>query len=249
LLNLRFSGWHRYKATNTISLIYQNNPIIQDQTQGQTDGLLPVGRSLFRDKRIPRENLNGLVIEKTGLSRVIYHLTNIGSSWAQDPPFYAQVEHFETSPSIDTSRTLIHDWNGWQHLRTINFIHQGIIVIEDLANGPKNQNATVFWHLPESLSNVDNRIVIRGGDHPIEMVLIPLEGNSSQNSLQFNPENGTGLAVQYLPSPDGTLSLVTILLADHWVGAEADIIRSTNGLMLQLKKGNQTLDIPINERL
>ena len=58
-------------------------------TSGENSNWLPTGKSLFCDKHIPRENLNGLQIAKTGLAAALYQLTGIGGSWAQDPPFYA----------------------------------------------------------------------------------------------------------------------------------------------------------------
>ena len=82
LLNLRFTGWHRYKASNTITLLYKDGVLASDQLTGERFGWLPEGRSLFRDKRIPRENLNGLLVEKVGLSRVLNELTGLGSPWA-----------------------------------------------------------------------------------------------------------------------------------------------------------------------
>ena len=72
LLNLRFSGWHLYKASNTVTLLYQQGPVVMEDNFRRTSGWLPEGRSLFRDKRIPRENLNGLVIKRVGLDYVAY---------------------------------------------------------------------------------------------------------------------------------------------------------------------------------
>ena len=86
LLNLRFSGWHRYKATNGVVLLYQDGPIVVEKSNGDSFSWLPTGRQLFRDKRVPRENLNGLLIPRTGWAQVVHRLTGIGSDWAQDPP-------------------------------------------------------------------------------------------------------------------------------------------------------------------
>lgn len=246
LLNLRFTGWHRYKATNTISLIYQDAPIIQDQTQGETSGWLPVGRSLFRDKRIPRENLNGFAIEKTGLYIVIYTLTSIGSNWSQDPPYYTEVEHFKTSPEVTSSRTLIQDWHGWDHQRTIHFYHAGLIVVFDSGTGPKHQGATVFWHLPENSSRADNRVTVRGGDHPVEMVLLPLDSDLSTSSLDFKQKNGAGLDAKYSSPPNGNLSLVTVFLTENWIGAEVSVQPSDSGPVLELRKNEHLLNFPLN---
>ena len=91
LLNLRFSGWHRYKATNTINLLSFENPVVSDLLEHESFPWLPKGRSLLRDKRIPRENLSGLLISDRGIRTVLYSLTGIGSPWAQDPPWHADV--------------------------------------------------------------------------------------------------------------------------------------------------------------
>ena len=86
---------------------------------GQPFSWLPVGRSLFRDKRIPRENLNGLVVEKTGMATVLYTLTGIGGPWAQDPPYYAEVVAFETGKEMDWAHIRLTGWLGWH--RTSGF--------------------------------------------------------------------------------------------------------------------------------
>jgi hypothetical protein len=101
LVNLRFTGWHRYKATGTVTLVYQGKALAADVLDGQPFSWLPVGRSLFRDKRVPRENLNGLVVAKTGMAAVLYTLTGAGGPWAQDPPYYAEVVAFETGEEMD----------------------------------------------------------------------------------------------------------------------------------------------------
>ncbi|MDE3092043.1 MAG: hypothetical protein KGJ80_21935, partial [Chloroflexota bacterium] len=146
LLNLRFTGWHRYKATNTLTLVYKGAPLIVDEQQGSAFDWLPTGRSLFRDKRIPRENLNGLVIENTGMSAVLYTLTGVGSPWAQDPPYYVSVERFETDGDKDISTTVLDDWQGWRHARTIYFYHHGPIIVFDDASGKAGDQAAMIWH-------------------------------------------------------------------------------------------------------
>src|SRR4029079_3740940 len=100
LLNLRFTGWHRSEATNAVALVYQGERIVTDVLDAAPIRWLPVGRSLVRDKRIPRENLNSLLVENSGLSAVMDGLTGIGSQWAQDPPAYAEVLNFVTGQQI-----------------------------------------------------------------------------------------------------------------------------------------------------
>jgi len=173
MLNLRFAGWHRYKGTNTISLIHREDDLLRDRTIGAPFRWLPEGRSLFRDKRTPRERLNGLLIEKSGMSRVLHEVTGAGSAWAQDPPHYAAVLNFATNVaqgdwSLDWSHTRLADWRGWQHDRWLYLyasattsesapespqIDSGVgpLVVIDRATGPEAAGAALAWHLAQDL--------------------------------------------------------------------------------------------------
>ena len=77
MLNLRFSGWHRYKASNAISLIYAGAPLVEEQYTQEAIPWLPTGRALVRDKRIQIEQLNTLLIKRSGLDAVL----NTLNSW------------------------------------------------------------------------------------------------------------------------------------------------------------------------
>ena len=113
LLNLRFEGWHRYKGSNTVTLIDQGGMLVNERINGDAFAWLPKGRSLFRDKRIPRENLNGFQIDRQGLDAVLVQLLSYGSTWAQDPPFTVQVDGFSTGAGMDVSQTSLVGWHGW----------------------------------------------------------------------------------------------------------------------------------------
>ena len=113
----------------------------------RASGWLPEGRSLFRDKRIPRENLNGLVIKKGRTGFGLFWLTGLGGPWAQDPPAYAQVEQFETGALLDTCTTSLKDWHGWHHRRKVLFYREGPVVIVDQAQGPADQEGALRWHI------------------------------------------------------------------------------------------------------
>jgi hypothetical protein len=69
LLNLRFTGWHRYKSTNTLTTVFQSGSLIEDNYSTSSIEWLPEGRSKLRDKRIPREILNGFIVERDGIDR------------------------------------------------------------------------------------------------------------------------------------------------------------------------------------
>jgi hypothetical protein len=207
LLNLRFSGWHRYKATNTISLVYQSGALSAENLGGKTFRWLPEGRSLFRDKRIPRENLNGLLIERSGLSAVLYTLSGIGGRWAQDPPYYARVERFESGEEMDYSSTVIENWRGWSQRREISFYHHGPVVVKDTAFGPAKSNGVIAWHFPESQEKSPGRWQLRAGGNPAEALI--LTGGSIKKTSD-------GLWVEGM----GRIEATTIFLSGEWVGAE-----------------------------
>ncbi len=148
LVNLRFTGWHRYKATGTVTLVYRGELLAADELDAKPFSWLPVGRSLFRDKRIPRENLNGLIVEKTGMAAVLYGLTGVGGPWAQDPPYAAEVVAFETGPEKDWAHIRLIGWRGWQHDRWIYFYHtEDRVVVLDEMHGPAPMRSGVIWHL------------------------------------------------------------------------------------------------------
>jgi hypothetical protein len=215
-LNLRFTGWHRYKGTNDIIEIYQAGALVTEKLNGAAFGWLPIGRSAFRDKRIPRENLNGLVIGRDGMSAVLYTLTGIGGPWAQDPPYYATVADFKTGPTSDISTTMIENWHGWNQQRVIHFYRDGLIVVVDNADGPAGSPAAILWHLPRGKETQSGRITLREGEQPAEMVLIP----APNSALQITPED-SGLQVQVRAA--GRLSVVTVFLTHDWAGAQVNL--------------------------
>lgn len=245
LINLRFTGWHRYKATNTVTLLYQGSPIVSEITDAQPFQWLPIGRSLFRDKRIPRENLNGLLIERSGLSAIVHNLTGIGSSWAQDPPYYAKVERFVTSPEVDISHTILENWHGWKHDRVIYFHKDGPIVVVDKAKGPKNNTAGIVWHVIGETGKIDRRIQLTGGIYPAEMLIIPNESDEAQINVKQLSDDTANLEVQYLTDTSGELSLITIFLLNEWIGADAFISYETGQPVLEIIKGDKTIQQPI----
>ncbi len=253
LLNLRFTGWHRYKATNTVTLFYQDGPLASDVLNGKSFAWLPAGRSLFRDKRIPRENLNGLLVERRGLSAVLYFLTSIGSPWAQDPPYYAEVITFETGERKDSSHTRLTDWHGWQHDRWVYFYHNGgPVVVIDQAEGPPGRQAAVVWHLVGETVAGSQRIRLHGGDQPAQALLLPLEPEGMHLETVQEPGNGvSNLRVTGYNRSDGQLSMLTLFLSGRWMDAEVYMEPGTaNSLILISQDGSRIeLQLPLPNRL
>jgi hypothetical protein len=244
LLNLRFTGWHRYKATNAIVLLSKSGPLVKEITTGQTFAWLPSGRSLFRDKRIPRENLNGLVIRRSGLNAIVYELTGVGSPWAQDPPAYARLESFETQPGYDFSSSVIDDWHGWKHQRDIHFFHQGPIVVVDTATGRAKDRPALIWHTTSSNSLSQDRLAIREGSDPAEMVLVPLQpGQLSSSFIENNDQKE--LRVEFQPSQNGDLALATVFLTGNWVSAQVNLFDVDGQPTIQITSSDDEILLPI----
>jgi hypothetical protein len=242
LLNLRFTGWHRYKATNTVTLLYQQGTLVSDDAGGAPSTWLPRGRSLFRDKRIPREDLNGILVQRSGFGAVVGSLTGMGGFWAQDPPHYATVEQFATGPAFDTSSTFIGDWHGWQQRRTVRFYHAGPIVVVDDAVGPADSQAALVWHVSGADPGREGRFIMRQGASPAEMVVLPRGGG--QVMAQADP--GASLqTVSFQPSEAGRLRAVTVFLRGDWVGAEATVQETELGGLLRITRAGATLAMPL----
>ena len=246
LLNLRFTGWHRYRATNTVILAYQDGPLLVEANTRQSVSWLPRGRAQMRDKRLPRENLNGMLVERSALSKVVWDLTGVGSRWAQDPPFFARIELFETGLERDSSTTVIDDWRGWTQARRVYFQHQGPTVIVDQVSGVEGQ-AAIAWQFPASITALGegqyrirdrqpgvNLLLLRA-DQPLDTESLVLEENSAMDGsrLMFMPADGEGF------------TLVTVLLPENWQGAQAEIIEKPEGQALTLSKANALLDFPL----
>ncbi len=248
LLNLRFTGWHRYKATNSIVLAYQSGPIITEINSSEMIPWLPKGRSLLRDKRIPRENLNGLLVERNGMSSVVHLLTGIGSSWSQDPPHLAQVEKFEPGKDLDISTTVLDDWRGWQQKRTIFFYHSGVIVIADQVQGPSRQQAGLSWHFSGRLDQRQpGRFQIRGQGQSAEVILLPIDSDLNKQIIQTEWDETIGATnMIYQSGQDGGFSVLTILLLKEWSGAEVSLFHTPQGPHLTVSNADRHIDFYIH---
>ncbi len=246
LLNLRFSGWHRYKASNAIVSLYQAGPLLVEQSSGPTPAWLPEGRSLFRDKRIPRENLNGLLVSQRGLGAVLYALSGHGSPWAQDPPYYAEVARFEPGEAFDLSVTRLADWHGWQHERAIYFYASGVVAIFDRAAGPRGQAAALTWHLAGENLIPGERILLReegAGQSAAEVLFLPI----TATPLEFQSEAPVGgqqvLRAEVHAREGGEIQTVTLFLLKDWSGARATLEAGR----LQIDNGMAQLEIDLEE--
>jgi hypothetical protein len=239
LLNLRFTGWHRYKATNTLALVYAGGPLVAEQLEGETPAWMPRGRRYFRDKRIPRENLSGMLVGRGGLDAVTAHLTGIGGAWAQDPPFYAAVEAFTTAGAYDHSVTTLRDWNGWSQRRSLWLYHDGPLVVYDLAEGPAGTPAAISWNLPSATMTAPSRVRLDSGAGPAELVIL------GAGAITATPQPGGALQLLAAPASPGRITQVSVLLSGAWAGAEARL--ADDGTEVLISKGERRLVVPLGD--
>jgi len=243
LLNLRFSGWHRYKATGTVSLIYQGQPLVIEDSLSAPASWLPAGRSLFRDKRIPRENLNGLIVERRGLNRVLATMTGLGGPWAQDPPYYALVRRFDAGEAFDLVEIVVADWHGWSHTRRILFNDEGIVVVVDEASGPKGSEAGLVWHVSGMARRGPHGELLLGAEGQASAALLPL----TPGKVAFpedDPASGDSPGeLSFVVDATGELKAVTVFLTGEWAGAIAALSEDQQYVVLSTTTGSRTIPL------
>ena len=193
LLNLRYSGWHKYKASNSFITIIYGKPFVVEDFISKKHTWLPAGRSLYRDKKIDRIRLNGFQVGLEGYERLIYDMLQIGSPWAQDPPQYADVEYFQTSTHVDFSKTSLPQWRGWSSERVSVFVKNSYLAVFDRAEREKNGTVAVSWHLKGS-SEIGQEFIQLKQDEYHMNVYYPHKQDwyevKIENSLEQDPPAG-----------------------------------------------------------
>ena len=176
LLNLRFSGWHSYKATNCFVDIMYGKPFVVEKLELKEHPWLPKGKADHRDKKIDRTELNGFQIEKTGLEKIIYEITGFGSPWAQDPPRFAEVVAFNSTPLADYAITKISDWHGWEHQRASVLVkdkNNPFLAVFDYAKGDAPKKVGITWQLKGNIHEIKKDSVKLTQDNYTMMVYYP----------------------------------------------------------------------------
>jgi hypothetical protein len=175
---------------------------------------LPLERRLFRDKRVPRENLNGLLVGPAGLAAALSRLAGFGGPWAQDPPPTARVERFDPE---GTSVTTIDGWNAWRHRRTVSFRGDAPIVVVDEAAGPGN--GAIAWHVDGAPAGPGR---FRLADGTGELVLVAVGGTGSIE-ISRNADRPR-LTILYRPVRPGLVRLASVFLTGRWIGASVSTL-------------------------
>jgi hypothetical protein len=193
--------------------------------------------------------LNGLLVENTGFSRALTWLTGIGSDWAQDPPFYAEVVDFATnvpadSRQVDRSHTRVTDWRGWTHDRRVYFYHdRSPFVVIDRANGPAASRAALSWHPRAVLAadDVRQRWLIGNGDQPLTVAVVPLR-ETAAGQAHWNEGQRTLL---YSESAPGQLDVATVFLPAGWTEADVHVDWQTQPPVLRVQSDEGDISIPL----
>ncbi len=242
LLNLRFTGWHRYKATNDIITLMRAGPLVVEQVAPERITWLPKGRAALRDKRVPRENLNGLLIPTSGLGGV-FALLGIGSGWAQDPPHYARVTKFDPNDTPQIAQSVIEQWHGWTQTRTMYLYPQGPIVIVDSADGGEGR-AALSWHVVGDGERDGDVLWLRRGAHPARFVLPHDAWNTTSVRAAPSVYGNAQTIVYYAPSA-GRLQLVSVFLTDEWADAQVQIASNAaqRTFRLRISSAYQTIEL------
>jgi hypothetical protein len=243
LWNLRFTGWHRYRATNAVAALRWAEPVVVER-RGQPLPWLPLERRLFRDKRIPREFTNGLLVPPDGLAAALSVLAGFGGPWAQDPPAFARVEDFHNWGGGDRAAAAISGWRGWRHRRAITLLREGPIVVVDRASGPSGRRAAVVWHLRGRAAETPSPPFRLSLQSRGELVLLPLGDEAAllESAAGAAPSE---LDVLYRPRAGGRLDLASVFLPERWAGANVVLRRSPSGATLDISVGQARLSVPL----
>jgi len=206
LLNLRFSGWHAYKATNSIVTIMYGEPFIVEELNLIEHSWLPKGKADHRDKKINREELNGFIIESKGIEELIKKLTGTGSAWHQDPPKFAEVSLFSNTEIMDLAKTRISDWHGWTHDRVSMLVKDDYFVVFDHAQGNDNRKRGLTWNLKGNVTFSNNSVELNQGNYSV-VVHYP----HSNDDYQVKIINKTDdlIPAGKIHNPDTTLFLLS----------------------------------------
>jgi len=207
LLNLRFSGWHSYKATNSLVTVMYGKPFIVEGLSYKLFSWLPRGKAVLRDKKIDRYDLNTLQIKKTGFQEAIYEITGFDSPWFQDTPRFADVVLINTTPIADYSMTKVSDWHGWDHYRTMILVKdegEPFLIVADCARSLSPGETRITWHLKGNATTYGPSVMLTNGKY--NMTIYNPSLNKSYEVKSYS-ENRSDVACE-IHAPD--LCLQTI---------------------------------------
>ena len=168
----------------------------------------------------------------------------MGSPWAQDPPSYATVEHFETSAEKDTSVTTVDNWHGWKQTRTVYVYHEGPVIIFDQAVGPMDGDAALAWHLAGK-SAVRNQPITLANNKSAEMILLSLGSDETRIEMLADDDELTSFQLVPTDSTRGRLNSIAIFLTGPWLGAKAGLVQELGKTTLRIAQPDREIIVPL----
>ncbi len=205
LLNMRFSGWHSYKATNSFISIMYGEPFIVEKLDLERHDWLPKGKADHRDKKIERSELNGFILETKGLEEIVNKITGHGSSWHQDPHKFAEKSFMYNTENADFIKTKMSDWHGWDHSRITILVKDGYIVVLDNANGNDSRTVGVTWNLKGNYSIFENSIELVQEPYAVNVHYPHIDENYFIKTVSATDEN---ISAGNIHDPDLTLFIL-----------------------------------------
>jgi hypothetical protein len=156
LLNLRYDGFHGYKATNSIVSLYYGVPFIVEDLVKISRKWVPKGRARVRDDNIDRHRLNGFHIEEPLLNRFLNKVDVLRTRWFQTLPRYTQTNKFYNYTIFDYSMTDIIDWLGWNNRRICLLVGDAYFVVFDFNKGDSAKQHSIIWHVRGHYNSENN---------------------------------------------------------------------------------------------
>jgi len=205
LLNMRFSGWHSYKATNSFISIMYGEPFVVEKLDLERHDWLPKGKADHRDKKIERSELNGFILETKGLEEIVNKITGHGSSWHQDPPKFAEKSFMYTTENADFIKTKISDWHGWEHNRISILVKDGYIVVLDNAHGNDSRTVGITWNLKGNPTFKPNSIELIQEPYAVNVHYPHIDENYLIKIIKATDENNPAGSIH---DPDLTLFIL-----------------------------------------
>ncbi|UCH37745.1 MAG: hypothetical protein JSV76_00765 [Candidatus Bathyarchaeota archaeon] len=202
LLNLRYDGFHGYKATNSIVTLHYGVPFIVEDLVKISRKWLPAGRARVRDDNIERYRLNGFYIEEPLLNRLFNKLDVFRTRWGQTLPKHTKSNKFYKSDIFDYSKTEIVDWINWNNSRTCMLVKNKYFAVFDFNRGLKKRKHSIMWHLRGKYNN--NKTFLTLEDYKLQTVF--LFDVDSKISIKSSNEIHQPQSVRYEPNYDIDIS-------------------------------------------
>lgn len=202
LLNLRYDGFHGYKATNSIVTFHYGVPFIVEDLVKIRRKWLPAGRAQVRDDNIERYRLNGFYIEEPLFNRLFNKVDVFRTRWLQTLPRHTKRNQFYSSKIFDYSRTDIVDWLGWNNQRICLLVGDAYFAVFDFNKGHSRKQHSIIWHIRGEYN--DAMTTLEQDNYKLQTVFL-FDDNSSIN-IMSSKETYKPQSLSYQPDYDILIS-------------------------------------------